>query len=651
MAKTTEEFHTKLTADNASYNKGMQDSKKHSEGFLEGERKIEGATRSMAASLGSAASAADLVAAAANSLEDTFKGSLGISIAVAAGLGLKTVLEDNAKEMNRLSDIAGGVFAQKMDTQGKSVEDLAGEMQKAKAAATEFAEAQRKLATLPGGIMQSLSGLFGGNSVAQQETQLENFQSAAEKEMGQRMKDMLTVEERRVSVAKLLAQGRDDEAAALTKAQARQKELAAAETASGPGLRDRYKEQFRLEDEAEARKKTAIQDQLKSQYAIMLAKEKGSNAEVEAAKIVQNAALDKFRKNRAPEQDQAILNEQTAARAAVADAEEKHQIALDTIELQRQAIDDQNAGDTEHLATLQREEEILRGRFNDATDDKRGQIGLDLAKNAQAQVQGQLGRQNRGLNVISGQSQAATGFGPTEQLAAMRRELEITRARKQVEEDANGFHSAQAEALTTQIKLGEKALQQAEAERVIEDAKLRAEGAHVSIEGDASSEAEKRYKITQTQLTAVEAEIRAMRGLNPELARAAELSKQRLENDLRRQDQDLNLGKSGQAVRARFREQDKAQKEVEKFRTRREADGGLIPTKRDMSGRVIEGMNPVTGKKESRVPQDDFARRFHPERFHADPFKGAKAAGAVKQDPILGKLDEVKNAILAAIAK
>jgi hypothetical protein len=222
---------------------------------------------------------------------------------------------------------------------------------------------------------------------------------------------------------------------------------------------------------------------------------------------------------------------------------------------------------------------------------------------------------------------------------------------------------------------------------VIEGAieKLRKDSAFkiADIEDMALDKAVRRYKVTKAiaDEAAREAIIQGGPGGNEQKAQEAELKQREAERALREQEEDLNLGKSKHDIRERFREQNKAARELQKHRDELARNNDLIPTKRDMNGNVIEGLNPTTGERETRAAPDpfhDFSPKIKKEmeqgeeafkrqfmtkkeqealkdkenaekqaRRDADARaeKDKAAKGSPDAQAITGKLDEVKTAI------
>ena len=750
MAKTTEEFHVKFSADNSSFKKAMDDNKKSAEGFLESENKVKNGLASATSSLIGATDGADVLSKAMGGLEGVFKSSLAIGGLVTVGLKLRDVLVDQAKKMNELNDVAAGQFARTMGGTNKSVGELSKQFEDARDAAEKFRKTNADFDTLGGNTKNALGLLFGGEHKVVTKARNEDIASGLDKQALAIQKAMADVEERRTMLQQKISGGYTTEAAALQRQWDREKEIAAAEEQHNFSGIKAIKDRHKAEDELIAKQQEAAQDQVNLQKVVNEARRSGVDTELVSAK-----ALYDLRKKQAEQANDPAEKQQASAALEAASLDlEATKKKLD-IEKQTVIASTVLAGlaGTEYerkKQTLAIEEQILRNRLEGATDREKGPINSDLARNKAAQEAAEQAQRGANIRDAIGQADAGKGPGSHEELQASELKLKLALANVKVEEASAQADDHKLAALKQQVEIQAKALEQqalqvqasdedirlqgktvdiqtstldaaeknyqvalatvdAEQAKVkaahgvnkeLEDAeKLRLRSAKyaadeakaqatvskaqqalheetVKIEGGAGSESSKRYQTTLAQIKAINAEIAAYKQLVPEIAKAKEIEKERLENDLKQQDRSLNMGKSGKEIRERLRTESRQEKQTEKFDSQRKDNSGLIDVHKDSDGNVISGINPVTGDREDR-PQasaldkpldaikdlpslkdrmqkdtDDFRKRFQkPEA--APAVQPAEDSDTDEDDDsgIISAISDLKDAVLQAIAK
>lgn len=675
MAKQTEEFWVKFGADNSKYDNAMKGSKQKQESFIEGENKVKRALSDTASGLLKAGNAAEVLSLGAEKLSEAFKSSLFVGGAIAVGYAMKAVFDKEVESVNKLTDQLAELGKFDMSWQTKSFEQLAQEIDKSKKAAEDFAkkedEISKELAPKRWGMQ-----LMGGGSQKEREEGMQAMRQAAQDQEKRSAEQMLHLEEQRHGILDMQLKGNDSQAAKALQNIERTRELMNMEKLGGKVLVDSVKERYAIEDKIAAKKAKDVREEIVLQGKLRYIIKAGDDSELAAATALRDARKKASDENTDPEKTTALRDVAMAAQDAYEAAKRRKALDDESMSSEMRIIQATGDADEKHLAALKEEERFLRWKYTHAKPDDRPGINKELWGNYNAQGEFHKQAKNASLDDLTGDIGANKGFGPTEELAAQRAILEVIHAKQLVEFQSSNFDSHKLAALRQQEVMQRKAIAQLEVAHEIEDAALDQQEAQLNIEAGNTSEAAKRYNITKTQIEQVDREIIAQKGLNNELARSAELRKKGLENDLNAQDKALNMGKSEHEVRMRQKDEADAKKQADKFDQKRAKDGGLMNVHRGMDGQVIGGTNPVTGDKVERAPTSGLDRKlddFDTAPRLADQFKKASDAFRKKfkgqpDDPLgniaapiktpgssledLGtKLDEIKNAIITAIAK
>lgn len=142
---------------------------------LEGDKRVERQLSSLAGELTTAKTATDALAIAADRLENSFKGSLGLGIAVGAGLALKSTLEKTAKAAGDLFDQFSKLMT--FSASGKTVEEIEAQ----KRSLEDFAKEAEKMHESGGIINMILYGPAQKRVALSARREIQSLQSAAEK--------------------------------------------------------------------------------------------------------------------------------------------------------------------------------------------------------------------------------------------------------------------------------------------------------------------------------------------------------------------------------------------------------------------------------------------------------------------------------------
>lgn len=204
--------------------------------------------------------------------------------------------------------------------------------------------------------------------------------------------------------------------------------------------------------------------------------------------------------------------------------------------------------------------------------------------------------------------------------------LKLAKEELHLAQNASVIDKADIQQKTLSLRQSEQSLKALNAEVGLADSLYKIEERKMNVRTSAEGTTEKTYRLAKLSAEAAAEEAKAMEAKNVEQGKFLRLKAQEAAKVPGQIDEQLNKGKSNKEVRDRIRDQQKEERDAEKFRARREKDEGLIPTKRDMQGRVEEGIDPVTGEKVKKERKwDDI---FNREKKDAEK-DGAGAGAAV----------------------
>lgn len=272
------------------------------------------------------------------------------------------------------------------------------------------------------------------------------------------------------------------------------------------------------------------------------------------------------------------------------------------------------------------------------------QMHNDLARMERIQADAEKEKIRReGVNKVSNslKLQSATGpVDPYEEASIAQKTLELSKEELRLTEKAAVRDEEGIAKQKISVALQQQKVDEMNAELRVLDLRKEHRIDEQMMEARTGSESavEKQVKLMKLTAELAQAEADAMKVKNTEQGRFLQLKADELKMQPGLLDEQLNKGKSSKEVRDRIRDQEKQQRESEKFRARREKDGGLIPTKRNMAGEVEEGIDPVTGEK---------VKRDLPSELDKRKARAAKKAGKGVEDfigPIQPEAEKEKAA-------
>lgn len=593
------------------------------EGLLESEKRVEHQLSGMIRDWALTGSAVDALAISADRLGNTFRTSLGIGVAIAVGVAMKKAIEDAAAEMNKLSDIATDVFKQR-EGGAKSMEQLRAETVKADAAAEEYQKDITKLEGAWERIKYNASHLSPSDNAASRQREDMVVMDALEKQAATRNDQIAIKEESRVHIAQLIANGYREQADVLLRQIGYAEELDKLDQDRDRNAIAAVRARQQAEEGQIQRQRELHGLERQAGWQTSYGKGTGLNEEVVTAQATYDLKKKQFDLEHSPEAKADLQLELRNAEINLRNTKQRREETQGTLGLEIQKSKMTGDADAIHMATLKAEEELLKKNIAAVIPgtriDDQAKMRLELQ---QKQNEITAANEQAAVNAKRGElleSEAGKGFGPTEELQAMQRKFEIERSIYALHSQASKYSQSELDNELTQVNEMGRALKVKQAELEVTNAQLVAEGNILTIEGSHQSEATKRYRITQQQLAAVQAEIKAMGDLNTELAEAARLREQGLKNDLRAQDQSLNFGKSEKDIRKRLRDEKVQQRKEDEWQKKRDDNKGLINPSKDISGNITGGTNPITGEHEDRnAPNNLDPSNFKPKGDQQGP--------------------------------
>lgn len=591
---------------------------KSNEGLLESEKRVERQLSGMIADYAITGSALDALAISADRLGDTFKMSLGVGVAIAVGIALKNAIENAAAELNTFSDAAASVFKQRENGPAKDMQEIAAQSKEAAAAAEKYEKEIDRLNTgwerFKGNFFSG--PLMAGDMVKGKQMELQKMADALRETETRRIAEMASKEGERADIAEKIATGYEEQADALARQIRYAEEIGKYDADRERNVIAAVQRRQAAEEAGIQRAKDLHEIERNAGYGNLIGNRAGADPNVTAAREALDATREKLRLEHSPEKRADLMLQKEVQKDALAAAEkardynaEDNRLAIETSKLM-------GGADDVRMQSLKMELDVLQKRRDAETNlSKRGDYNKSIAENQAAQsslsIQMEISREKaRGVAAAGSQ-----GFGPSEELQTMIRQRDVQRDVLGIKERSGRYDKEELATENASLAAMDRTIALRKAEHDVLVAEQTAQGNILNIEGSTSSEASKRYKITQAQLVAVQAEIKAMGSLNSELATAARLREQGLKNDLRAQDESLNFGKTEKETRDRLRSEAQQQKKLEEFRKKREENQGLINPNKDMGGNVIGGTDPVTGEKKN-VPGPD---NLNPDNFKPKP--------------------------------
>lgn len=688
MARRVEEFYVQFAADNSGYRNAMKGAAKDSETFLDTENKVKRALVSTTGVLNTTTSGYDALADAIGSMENAFKSSLGIGAAIVVGLKLKDVLTEDAKRMEALAGAAANVFSNRgMAASVGTIGELSAGYDKAREAAEAYRNENARLDTVIGKIRNALTLPFGGEIATSQQSRNTELATDLDKESLRIQTEMRKVEEARADIAEHRAAGENEIADNLEKQARREREIFEASKAHNEAGYEAIRRRHAAEDALEERQQTFQEIELDFQARLSEAARSNNDIELAGAEALyekRKAILDLAKD---PIVRAQAASEADAAYTALRTARNNKEQQIENLSLAKQISELSGSDFERQQAALKLQEESLRRQLADPRTNNISRIGIltELNNNTRAQQSGQDSQNQNWFGMM--EKQASLGArSMAQQVQAQRTLYQLKLAQLKAEEASENRDEAKVMNLRLQLQEQAEGLKMMAAEERIRQANVNAEQKQLDIERSTLSESAKRYEITKAQLAAVNEEIDAMRELNPELAQAAALRAQGLTNDLQRQDEANNFGKTGQQIRQRLRQEERAQRALNKYRAEREENKGLIDVQRDVNGNVISGIDPNSGssKRVNILPPDPLDKGLSPigrsgrlldekaardEEFRkrfarpgaAKDIQIGEPEGPTREDmergreaekgeAIVRKLDEIKKEIIASLA-
>lgn len=618
---TIEELRAIFSGDATSYQNTVDKVTRSNGQLLESDNKVKNQLGGLSRDLMNAASPMEGLVSIADRLSETFKVGLGVSV---FAVGLKAAAEEAKRaigEMQKFNELFDEAASGKGNALTMSTAQMAANLEKSTKAAQELQHETQRLQEMGG-----LEALFKPGDAfrvifGEINTRMEEQKILAE-QIEQIYGQIATKEQTRAQL--LTAQRTLGEAAARSKEmEARQaEELAQAQERYGAevagAVAARHVEE-RLAFESANEQRTLA---LKAEQQILLAKREGNAADIRAAQIRLEAARSEFK--RAPaatDESRAATNKVIAAHAELESAQRTYALNQSNAILQSRIASLRGAEDDKRIKTLEIERQFLEWKkSNVATpDDMRG-IQAEIDRNKAALESARDEKRMRDIAAKSSEVDADAGFGPAEELKALREKAAIAWELVEASKEKANFDEREYRMLVTSAKQAEKEVQQASVRNRLEDVHNKFLEQELKIQGGVQTDVQKRFNITKAQIAATQAEIATLKTLNSELAKAAQLKLQGLQNEQRAQQRQL-FGMSPSQRRQFQREQRNEERSNRRVAKKMAANDDLFDVQRDASGRVISGRETPGGP---RVQKDQ------PDLFKSTFDKGEKAKRSAK---------------------
>ena len=118
-----------------------------------------------------------------------------------------------------------------------------------------------------------------------------------------------------------------------------------------------------------------------------------------------------------------------------------------------------------------------------------------------------------------------------------------------------------------------------------------------SIRGSTAGHASKEYAATQATLQALEAERKAVEGINLSRTRTVEIAQAEAQAAAQAMREALLANKTPGAVNEMMFEERKRRTQIQHFRDKDDRTDGLLSVHKDMAGNILDGIDPLTGER------------------------------------------------------